>query len=81
MYWLRAGAVIGLLTIGVQAFVEFSLQMPGNAALFVALMAIALHEPVHRRISSARPRSDLIAVAHGVGAVGTGMTTEKRRGR
>jgi O-antigen ligase len=81
MYWLRAGAVIGLLTIGVQAFVEFSLQMPGNAVLFVVLLAIALHEPVHRRISSARPRSDLIGVAHGVGAVGTQMTTEKRRGR
>jgi O-antigen ligase len=45
VYWLRAGAVIGLMTIAVQAFVEFSLQMPGNAAMFVVLMSIALHQP------------------------------------
>ena len=48
-YWLRVGAVIGLATIAAQAFVEFSLQMPGNAALFVVLLAIALHEPGVRR--------------------------------
>jgi O-antigen ligase len=42
-YWLRAGAVAGLLTIALQEVSEFSLQMPGNAALFCVLAAIAVH--------------------------------------
>src|SRR4029078_6371169 len=32
-YWLRVGAVSGIAAIDVQESVEFSLQMPGNAAL------------------------------------------------
>ena len=43
--WLRVGATIGLLLIGAQSLVEFSLQMPGNAALFTLLVALALHRP------------------------------------
>ncbi|RPJ66872.1 MAG: O-antigen ligase domain-containing protein, partial [Acidobacteria bacterium] len=42
-YWLRVGATTGLLAIGLQETVEFSLQMPGNAALFAVLAGIALH--------------------------------------
>jgi hypothetical protein len=42
-YWLRLGAVAGLIAIAVQSLVEFSLQIPGNAALFATLCAIALH--------------------------------------
>lgn len=42
-YWNRVGAVVGLVAIGVQSFFEFSLQMPGNAALFAVLIGIALH--------------------------------------
>jgi hypothetical protein len=42
-WWLRRGAVTGLVAIGLQESVEFSLQMPGNAALFAVLCAIALH--------------------------------------
>jgi putative inorganic carbon (hco3(-)) transporter len=42
-YWIRAGAVIGLLAIGVQEMVDFSLQMPGNAFLFTVVCAIAMH--------------------------------------
>ena len=41
-YWMRAGAAVGLMAIGLQAVVEFSLQMPGNAALFAVLCAIAM---------------------------------------
>lgn len=44
-WWLRAGAVTSLLAIACQESVEFSLQMPGNAALFVVVCAIALHRP------------------------------------
>ncbi len=43
-YWLRVGATMGLVAIGLQSLVEFSLQMPGNAALCVVLMAVAMHE-------------------------------------
>ena len=47
-YWIRVGAVTGLLAIGLQETVEFSLQMPGNAALFCTLMAIAAARLPHR---------------------------------
>lgn len=57
-YWVRVGATVGLLAIGLQSLVEFSLQMPGNAAFFAVLLAIALHEPPDRAARShpARPR-------------------------
>jgi O-antigen ligase len=42
-YWIRFGAATGLAAIALQSLVEFSLQMPGNAALFVVVCAIALH--------------------------------------
>jgi O-antigen ligase len=48
-YWIRVGAVTGLIAIGLQEIVEFSLQMPGNAALFCTLMAIAAGTLPHRR--------------------------------
>jgi O-antigen ligase len=48
-YWLRVGAVTGLIAIACQEAVEFSLQMPGNAALFALLCAIALHRTPPRR--------------------------------
>jgi O-antigen ligase len=41
---IRAGAVTGLIAIALQEIVDFSLQMPGNAAFFTLLAAIALHE-------------------------------------
>ncbi len=52
-YWVRLGAVTGLLAIALQSTVEFSLQMPGNAALFAVLAGLALHHP-----PPARPRAD-----------------------
>jgi O-antigen ligase len=54
LYWVRAGAVTGLLTIALQEINEFSLQMPGNAALMCVLAAIALHRPT--RSHSIPPR-------------------------
>jgi O-antigen ligase len=44
-YWVRAGAVTGILAIAFQAIFDFTLQMPGAAALFVVLVAIAIHRP------------------------------------
>src|SRR5262249_21250292 len=43
-YWLRVGAVTSLTAIALQETVDFSLQMPGNAALFAVVCAIALHK-------------------------------------
>lgn len=63
-YWIRAGALTGIAAIAVQEAVEFSLQMPGNAALFVVLLALAA-----RRTSAApgRPASspDMLAGTSG----------------
>ena len=57
-YWVRAGAVTGLIAIAFQELLDFSLQMPGNAALFAVLAAIAVHRPYTpartRRTSVAR---------------------------
>jgi O-antigen ligase len=40
-YWIRVGAVTGIVAIAFQEAVDFSLQMPGNAVLFVVLLALA----------------------------------------
>ncbi len=50
-YWIRLGAVTGIVAIAFQEIVEFSLQMPGNAALFTVLCAVAM-----RRASVKGPR-------------------------
>jgi O-antigen ligase len=42
-YWIRTGAATGLVAIALQSTVEFSLQMPGNAVVFVVLLAVAMH--------------------------------------
>ena len=57
-HWVRVGASVGLATIATQAAVEFSLQMPGNAALFVVLLAIALHEPTPRHSRSVHANAE-----------------------
>jgi len=41
--WLRIGAVLGIVLVALQETVEFGLQVPANAALFVVLAAIAAH--------------------------------------
>jgi O-antigen ligase len=41
-YWLRVGAVAGLLAISVQEIAEFSLQMPAIFALFCVNAAVAV---------------------------------------
>jgi O-antigen ligase len=43
-YWVRLGAVTGIVAIACQSLADFSLQMPGNAALFAALCGLALQE-------------------------------------
>lgn len=43
-WWLRRGALTGLVAIALQETVEFSLQLPGNAVLFAVLCVIVLHK-------------------------------------
>ena len=54
-YWIRVGATTGLVAISLQEFVEFSLQMPGNAVLFAVLAAIAIHRPASKRRDTGLP--------------------------
>jgi O-antigen ligase len=49
-YWLRFGATTGLVAIALQSAVDFSLQMPGNAVLFVVLCAAALHRAPYVKV-------------------------------
>lgn len=57
-YWLRAGAVTGLVAIAVMEVFDFTLQMPGAAVLFVVLAAIAIHRPDYLgRRSEGAPRT------------------------
>jgi O-antigen ligase len=42
---IRIGAVAALAGIAVQSLADFSLQMPGNAAFFAVVAAIAVHRP------------------------------------
>jgi hypothetical protein len=44
-YWVRIGAVLGIVAIAVQEMTDFSLQMPGNAVMFVLLLALAIRRP------------------------------------
>ena len=61
-WWLRVGAVTGIAAVALQELVDFSLQMPGNAVLFVLLMAMA----AHRRAAAPTPaaRGDGNAAPH-----------------
>jgi hypothetical protein len=43
-YWLRLGAVTGIVAMAFQEIVEFSLQMPGNFVLFATLCAVAIRK-------------------------------------
>ena len=57
-WWLRVGAVTGIASVALQELVDFSLQMPGNAVLFVLLMAVAVHRPARMRTSRGQNRPD-----------------------
>jgi len=44
VWWIRMGAVIGLVAIALQSIGEFSLQMPSNAAMFAVVAGLAIHD-------------------------------------
>ena len=47
-YWIRIGAVTGIVAIALQEAADFSLQMPGNAVLLAVLISLAIR-PSHER--------------------------------
>ena len=51
-FWPRLGAVTGLMAVALQSLVDFSLQMPGTAVLFVVFLAVALHRPRSEGVST-----------------------------
>jgi O-antigen ligase len=64
-YWLRVGAVIGLVSIALQSLMDFSLQMPGNAALCAVLAAIAIHRSPKLRRKKTPKQPDTLSVIPG----------------
>jgi O-antigen ligase len=55
MFWVRAGAVSGLVAVAVQSIWETGLRVPANTLLFAALAAITLHSPEPARRSADDP--------------------------
>ena len=45
VFWIRAGAVSGMLAVAVQSVWDTGLRMPANSLLFASLAALALHQP------------------------------------
>jgi O-antigen ligase len=58
IFWLRLGAVAGLVAIAVQNMVEMTLRVPANAVLFTVLAAVALHEGSQHEKNAAEIRSE-----------------------
>jgi O-antigen ligase len=44
VFWLRSGAVAGMMALAAQNMVEMTLRVPANAVMFTVLAAIATHE-------------------------------------
>jgi O-antigen ligase/polysaccharide polymerase Wzy-like membrane protein len=59
IYWVRVGAVTGFVALALQETIDFSLQMPGIAALCALLMAIA-SGPLPHRAGQRQPAEDRI---------------------
>ena len=57
-YWIRIGAVTGILAIALQEISDFSLQMPGNTVLFTVLLAIAVRSSSEGRRIHSLPREN-----------------------
>jgi len=45
IFWIRAGAICGVVAIAVQSIWDTGLRTPANGVLFAVIVAIALHEP------------------------------------
>jgi O-antigen ligase len=43
MFWVRAGAIAGLIAVAVQSIWDTGLRMPANGVLFAVCVAVAVH--------------------------------------
>jgi hypothetical protein len=57
IFWLRAGAVAGIVALATQNMVEMTLRVPANMVLFVILVAISVHRPASPHAPHARESS------------------------
>ncbi len=60
IFWIRVGAVTGMLAVAVQSLFDTGLRMPANAVMFAVLAALALHNPApvqNQQGASAEPRA------------------------
>jgi putative inorganic carbon (hco3(-)) transporter len=59
VFWIRVGAVSGLIAVAVQSIFDTSLRTPADGVLFAVIAAMALHQrrqPSHHRHSAHRHR-------------------------
>jgi O-antigen ligase len=61
--WMRLGAIAGLVGVAVQSCFETGLRLPGNAVLFAAAAAVAVHPP-QQRSANQRPPSSPSSASH-----------------
>jgi len=54
VFWIRAGAVGGLVAMAVQGVIDTGLRTPANGVLFAVVAAIALHERDQKRPPATR---------------------------
>ena len=54
MFWIRGGAIAGVIAVAVQSVWDTGLRTPANGVLFAVIAAIAGHEP---RARAASPRA------------------------
>jgi O-antigen ligase len=54
-YWIRLGAIAGLMAAVVQAGADFSMRLPGVAMLASVLVAIAMHRAPHLNPARSTP--------------------------
>ena len=45
IFWIRAGAIAGIVAAAVQSVWDTALRTPANGVLFAVVAAIALHDP------------------------------------
>jgi O-antigen ligase len=45
MFWVRAGAISGIIAVAIQGIWDTGLRTPANGVLFAVIAAVALHDP------------------------------------
>ena len=78
IFWIRAGAIAGIVAVAVQSVFDTGLRTPANGVLFAIVAAIACHEP--RRPTGAAERRRPGGLAGRVGRASGGQVKSSRPG-